>query len=626
MKETWTYVPLSEACKIKPPKKEAQEQLRKTDLVSFVPMNALGIREKYFSPVEEKALEKVSGSYTYFADGDVLLAKITPCFENGKLGIARGLTNGIGFGSSEFIVFRTKDSLDPEFLFYYLAQNSFRDAGERVMSGAVGHKRVSKEFIEKHSIPLPTLAEQKHIVAILDEAFTSIDAAIANTEQNLANIKELFESHLHSAFNTAYLSNNVVTLSELASDITDGDHMPPPKSASGIPFITIKNINKKTKEIDFDNAFRVSLEYFNNLKNNRKPIKGDILYTVTGSFGIPVMVDGDALFCFQRHIGLVRPKNSVNSKWMYYLLLSPQIKNQALEKATGTAQKTVSLKALRGFQAPDISLKEQSEVITKLDEVSAETCRLEDIYQQKLMVLKELKQSLLKKAFSGELTANNVVEITKQKQPTTLIETNSPEFAAHIMAAAYHWHASEHRGKTFGRVKAQKTLHLVESLADIDLGRQPIKDAAGPNDFQHMQRAEDWAKDHGFFEFVKRPTAQRGFDFRKGARYGELVAEAMQALAPYEHVLKRVIKVLMPLNTAETEVLATVYAAWNNLLLEGIEPTEHAIIHEARENWHADKLKYSEEQFRIAISQLRHNGLEPRGRGKRVTGQESLAL
>lgn len=286
----------------------------------------------------------------------------------------------------------------------------------------------------------------------------------------------------------------------------------------------------------------------------------------------------------------------------------------------------LSNKALATLPISLPKVSDQQRINEQIDDLSLRCNEIKSLYQDKIRALNELKQSLLQKAFSGELTSSNVVELTAQKQSTIPLETNTPEFTAHIMAAAYHWHASQSREKTFGRVKAQKTLHLMESLANIDLGRQPIKDAAGPNDFQHMQRAEDWARDRGFFEFVKRPTGQRGYDFRKGARYGDLVAEAMQALAPYEHVLKRVVKVLMPLNTAETEILATVYAAWNNLLLESIEPTENAIIHEARENWHADKLKYSEEQFRNAISQLRQNGLVPQGRGKRVTGQESLTL
>ena len=127
-------------------------------------------------------------------NGDVLLAKITPCFENGKLGIAKDLTNGIGFGSSEYIAFRPNGSLFNEYLYYFLLQDSFRAEGIKTMSGAVGHKRVSKEFIERLQIPVPPLPEQQRVVAILDEVFAGLVTAIANTERNLRNARELRNS------------------------------------------------------------------------------------------------------------------------------------------------------------------------------------------------------------------------------------------------------------------------------------------------------------------------------------------------------------------------------------------------------------------------------------------------
>lgn len=126
-------------------------------------------------------------------------------------------------------------------------------------------------------------------------------------------------------------------MSEITTDITDGDHQPPPKSQSGIPFITISNIDKQNRKVDFSNTFKVSPEYFEKLKSNRKPRKGDLLYTVTGSYGIPVVVDHDMNFCFQRHIGLIRPNDETNSKCLYYILLSRYLLNQADECATGTA-------------------------------------------------------------------------------------------------------------------------------------------------------------------------------------------------------------------------------------------------------------------------------------------------
>jgi type I restriction enzyme S subunit len=348
-----------------------------------------------------RSLASVVGSYTYFAEGDVLLAKITPCFENGKLGIAAGLSNGIGFGSSEFIVFRPCANLDKEYLYYYLSRADFRSEGAVRMGGAVGQQRVPKEFIETYPILLPPVPEQRRIVAILDKAFAAIATAKANAEKNLQNARALFESHLHAVFAA---QGRHVPLADLATDITDGDHMPPPKAPTGVPFITISNIIKKTRDIDFSDTFTVPAQYFQNLKPNKKPRQGDVLYTVTGAtLGIPVLVKHEIDFCFQRHIGLIRPKTNTDSTWLSYALLSPQVFRQATVGSTGAAQKTVSLAVLRKLKVPRITFSEQRATAAKLDALSAETQRLATLYERKLAALEALKKSLLHQAFTGEL-------------------------------------------------------------------------------------------------------------------------------------------------------------------------------------------------------------------------------
>ncbi len=245
--------------------------------------------------------------------------------------------------------------------------------------------------------------EQQRIVTLLDEAFDGIATARAHAEKNLQNARAIFESHLQSVFDEAAEIGEWVVLADLATEITDGDHMPPPKSMRGVPFITIGNIAKDTRTVDFSDTFMVSRLYFDGLKPNKKPQVGDVLYTVTGSYGVPVLITESREFCFQRHIGLIRPRPGVSSEWLYYLLMSPQVFKQANEGATGTAQKTVSLKVLRGYKVPKVPMETQLSTVAKLDSLFEETQRLESTYQQKLTALEELKKSLLYRAFSGNL-------------------------------------------------------------------------------------------------------------------------------------------------------------------------------------------------------------------------------
>ncbi len=196
-------------------------------------------------------------------------------------------------------------------------------------------------------------------------------------------------------------------LSKCATDISDGDHAPPPKSPTGVPFITITNVDKETRRIDFSDTFKVSREYFQALKPHRRPQPGDVLYTVTGSFGIPVLVEDDGEFCFQRHIGLIRPTPDVDSRWLMYALLSPQVRAQAEAGATGTAQRTVSLGVLRGISIPKIGVEDQRQIAIQVDAMSDAVARLKDIARAKSAALNELKKSLLHQAFTGVLISKS---------------------------------------------------------------------------------------------------------------------------------------------------------------------------------------------------------------------------
>ena len=199
----WRETTLGEVCTIRPHKREAKIKLNNEDEVSFVPMKNLGIRQKSLNTLQTKLLGEVYGSYTFFADDDVLLAKITPCFQNGKLGIARNLKNGIGFGSSEFFVFRCLNQIIPEYLYYCLSQQGFIDAGVNQMSGAVGQQRVPPEFIGNYPIPLPSLPEQKRIATFLDKLSAEKQTLVETYETKVRSLVELKQSLLHQAFTGA---------------------------------------------------------------------------------------------------------------------------------------------------------------------------------------------------------------------------------------------------------------------------------------------------------------------------------------------------------------------------------------------------------------------------------------
>ncbi len=151
--------------------------------------------------------------------------------------------------------------------------------------------------------------------------------------------------------------------------VTDGDHQPPPKSDSGVPFIVIGNLN--SGKIIFNNCKYVPEEYYRNLDWGRLPVKGDILYTVTGSYGITILVDSAERFCVQRHVAIFKSTNSTPRKYLSFVLRSAYALNYATKIATGIAQKTVPLVGLRKMPIPVAPEKEQHRIIAKVDELMA---------------------------------------------------------------------------------------------------------------------------------------------------------------------------------------------------------------------------------------------------------------
>jgi type I restriction enzyme S subunit len=362
------------------------------------PMNLIGSQIVPSKKMMVSAATKQRLENYVLRKGDIVVARRG---EMGRCAIVTEAEDGWLCGTGSFFV-RLSKSIDPQYFLAFFRSNAVKDVLDQNSIGTT-MSSLNHGILNNLEIPLPSLAKQKRIVTVLNEAFEGISKAKAYAKQSMAGARLLFDSRLREQFAIQWRSNKIVSLAELATDIVDGDHLPPPKSSTGVPFVTISNVDKRSHQIDFTDTYFVSREYFDRLTPNKKPRRGDLLYTVTGSFGIPVKIQDDREFCFQRHIGLIRPMSNVSTSWLYYLVRSPQLMEQANEGATGTAQKTVSLSVLRRFRVPQLSLQEQKTMSSDLDTLLQETERLEATQFNKLVALDALKQSILHQAFSGNL-------------------------------------------------------------------------------------------------------------------------------------------------------------------------------------------------------------------------------
>lgn len=346
MRKGWEYKKLGEVCCPKSKIQRATKCFGGSDEILYIDISSIdnsvqevnSITSFTMSNAPSRAQQKVEY-------GDIIVSTVRPNLKNVAF-IKQHDSNLVA--SSGFCVLRTTDDIERNYLFRYITSDIFTQHLMKLTTGA-NYPAVRDLDVRDSTIPLPPKFTQLAIVSELDK----INELIRLKKEQLKDFDNLAQSLFYEMFGDPVENEmgwEVKKLGEICTDITDGDHMPPPKSESGIPFITISDIDKDTRCLNFENTFYVPEDYYNNLKENRKPQKGDLLYTVTGSYGIPVIVKTDKRFCFQRHIALLRPNKEILSTiFLCYWVLSDGVKFMADKVATGIAQKTVGLNSIRKF-------------------------------------------------------------------------------------------------------------------------------------------------------------------------------------------------------------------------------------------------------------------------------------
>lgn len=340
MKQGWEIKKLGEVAHISPSKSEVKTfALNPMDMVSFLPMEDLTIGRTFVHPNKQKTLSEVEGSYTYFKEGDVLLAKVTPCFENGKLAIAKGLCNNIGFGSSEYIVIRPMQHIvNSQYLIYLLQTNAFRNGGRTLMIGACGLKRLPKPYVANYELPVPSLAEQERIVEELD----CLSGIIEKKKQQLKELDALSESIFYSMFGDPITNEKgweVKKLGEVciinpqkkeAATIVDNTD-----EVSFLPMedLSIKACYIQPKQSRIFSEVQSSYTYFKN---------GDVLLAKVspcfenGKIGIAQNLINGVGFGSSEYI-VFRLNTSILKEYLYFFLQDATFVEEATKNLTGTS-------------------------------------------------------------------------------------------------------------------------------------------------------------------------------------------------------------------------------------------------------------------------------------------------
>jgi type I restriction enzyme S subunit len=422
----WIELAISDVAEVNPRK---DVDLSTSDLVSFVPMAAVDeVSGTILSPID-RPYGEVSKGFTHFRDDDVIFAKITPSMENGKSAVARDLTNGTGMGSTEFHVIRSNGAIEPEYLWRFVRQKSFRENAQAVMSGAVGQQRVPADYLKEHLIPLPPLPEQRRIVAKVDgltartararKELDRIPTLIARYKQRLLALafsgeltagwrkKSGLKSELASGANSLWEAPSVwkwlrvdevgkVGLGRQRSPKNhEGPNMRPYMRSANITWNGIDTSDVKEMNFDAKDFERFQLKYGDVLLNEGSGSAKEVGKPAIWRDEIPDC-------CYQNTILRVQPEKC-SSEYLYWYFLLTALSERFVDSTKGMNIQHISKDGLARYMVPVPSPEEQAEIVRRVESAFGWLDRMAVDHAAAARLLPKLDAAILAKAFRGEL-------------------------------------------------------------------------------------------------------------------------------------------------------------------------------------------------------------------------------
>ena len=396
----WPYKAIGEVCDVNP-KQNGAERLAPNTTVSFVPMSAVDETFGEIIGTETRRLEDIGSGYTPFCENDVLFAKITPCMENGKTAIARHLENGVGYGSTEFHVLRSKKYVMPEWVFAFVRQPAFREQAKASFTGTAGQQRVPADFFKQTLLPVPPMQEQERIVRILDEA-DQLRRLRAETDRRTA---ELIPALFHEMFGDASTNPRNFRwfkIGDLTELVTSG--LTPLGGAENYttdgPYF-FRSQNVQMNRIDFEDIACLPLNIHESMSRT-KVREGDVLLNITGaSIGRVAWVEKlEREANVNQHVCIIRPKQDVVlPPYLSVFLSTPYGQEVINQTQAGASRQGLNHEQVRSITVMVPPVSEQHVFAARIAEIRT----MEDEQASSRQHLNDLFQSLLHRAFQGEL-------------------------------------------------------------------------------------------------------------------------------------------------------------------------------------------------------------------------------
>ena len=338
----WKLGVLADLAIINPNKKKGLHD----DLhVSFISMENIST-DGYITNQNIRPYSEVKTGYTSFQENDVIFAKITPCMENGKGALTRDLTNKIGFGSTEFHILRATGDNDPEFIYYYTIDKTFRLFAESKMTGSAGQQRVPTSVFYEYPVGIPERHEQQKIVQVLK----TIDNTIEKTKELIEKHKMIKQGLMKDLFEEIILNGKKQNLKISSIFIRDGTHGSHEDVEDGIPLLSAKDVVDGNIILDNDPR-KISKDDYDLIHRKYSIQTGDVLLTIVGTIGRTAIVGKlDKPFTVQRSVAIIRPRTEIYSEYLYYYFNTEKFQKDLLFCINASAQGGVYLNQLNDIE------------------------------------------------------------------------------------------------------------------------------------------------------------------------------------------------------------------------------------------------------------------------------------
>lgn len=396
----WRWVRLGEVCEINP-RRQNGLSFPAGRPTTFVPMSAVDERSGRIAQPEVRPFAEVQHGYTYFEEGDVLFAKITPCMQNGKHAIARNLEGGFGFGTTEFHVLRPGHEITAQWIHYFLRQPAILEAATEYFTGAVGQQRLPSSYLSEMPIPLPPRLEQERILATLTERLTAVERARSATEAQLEAAKTLPAAYIRSVFDSPEAKRwPIKKVAEICRAIDYGFTASADLSIKEPRFLRITDIQNGGVIWDQVPGCQISSEE----EAANKLADGDIVFARTGATtGKSFLLKNPPRAVFASYLIRLKPGEEVIADYLYVFFQSDSYWRQIRHSARGGAQPNVNATLLGAITLPVPPLSEQRQIAAQLSAQMASVERLRQRQTEQLDAVDKLPAAILRLAFSGQL-------------------------------------------------------------------------------------------------------------------------------------------------------------------------------------------------------------------------------